>query len=242
MRVIPAIDLRGGAAVRLRQGESTAATGYGDPLERVRAFVAAGATRLHVVDLDGAFAGAALQAALVGRIVAAAGAGVEVQVGGGIRDAGTAEAYLAQGAAAVILGTAAVEAPEVFADCCRRFSGKILAGIDARGGCVAVRGWTQNTALDAPTLAARLAGAGAAGIVYTDIARDGTGAGPNVGATAALAAAVSIPVFASGGVSTIDHIGALCAARNIAGVVVGRALYEGTLDLRAAFALADGAH
>jgi phosphoribosylformimino-5-aminoimidazole carboxamide ribotide isomerase len=237
MRVIPAIDLRGGMVVRLTQGRADQSTAFDDdPIGRARAFAAAGATRIHVVDLDGAFEGGARQAELVGRIAAAV-APVEVQVGGGVRDVFSAMAYFAQGVAAVILGTAAAENPKLFADCCRLYPRRVLAGIDARDGRVAVRGWTETTQLDAVDLARRLAAAGAAAIIHTDIARDGTGAGPNVAATLALAQAVSIPVFASGGVATLDDVRALAAAPPIAGVIVGRAIYEGTLDLAAALAL-----
>jgi len=237
MRVIPAIDLRAGAVVRLTQGRADRSTTFDeDPVGRARAFAAAGARRIHVVDLDGAFEGGARQAELIGRIAAAV-APAEVQVGGGVRDVFSAMAYFAQGVAAVILGTAAAENPKLFADCCRLYPRRVLAGIDARDGRVAVRGWTETTEIDAVDLAGRLAAAGAAAIIHTDIARDGTGAGPNVAATQALARAVSIPVFASGGVATLDDVRALAAAPPIAGVIVGRAIYEGTLDLAAALAL-----
>jgi phosphoribosylformimino-5-aminoimidazole carboxamide ribotide isomerase len=233
MRVWPAIDLLEGRAVRLHEGKRDRATVFSDaPWEIPARFAADGAQGLHVVDLDGAFAGAPVQHALVRRVIAAAGA-LPVQVGGGIRDRAAVEAVLAAGATRVVLGTAAVKSPALVEECCRAHPGRIVVAVDAKDGMVAVDGWVAASNVSAAELGARAAGWGAAALLYTDVSRDGTGAGPNVAATAALARAVSIEVIASGGVSSLDDLRALRAA-GIESVVVGRALYDAKFTLREA--------
>ncbi len=244
MLVIPAIDLKDGRCVRLVRGDMAQATVYADdPAAVARGFAAAGAEWIHVVDLDGAIRGAPVNADAIAAVCRAVGARVEV--GGGVRDLATLERVFAAGAGRVVLGTAALEDPGFFQAACRRHPGAILAGIDARRGRVAVAGWVRDSDTDVATLAARVADAGAAGIVFTDIARDGTGDGVNAAAVDALAARVTLPVIASGGVATLDDVRALVAlARpNLVGVIVGRALYTGAVDLGAALRLgraADG--
>jgi phosphoribosylformimino-5-aminoimidazole carboxamide ribotide isomerase len=232
MLIIPAIDLKGGKCVRLLRGDLQAETVYGDdPVAMGRRWVEAGARYVHVVDLDGAVAGAPVNgdaiAALCARLP------VPVEVGGGIRTVERAGAILAMGADRVIFGTAALEHPEVVADACRRFPGRVAVGIDARGGQVAVKGWIETSAVAAIELARRLAGFDVACIIYTDIERDGTQEGVNVPATRALAEAVDIPVIASGGVGSLADIEALlpCEAAGVTGVIVGRALYSGAVRL-----------
>ncbi|MBE7450827.1 MAG: 1-(5-phosphoribosyl)-5-[(5-phosphoribosylamino)methylideneamino]imidazole-4-carboxamide isomerase [Kofleriaceae bacterium] len=225
MKLYPAIDLLGGRAVRLREGRRDQATVYRDhPEELVAELVVAGVERLHVVDLDGAFAGARAHGDVIARLCAAAP--VPVQVGGGIRDAATARAVLAAGAGRVVLGTAAVKQPAMVEALCRELPGRVVVAVDAKDGLVAVEGWVETSTVSARELAERAAAWGAAAILYTDVARDGTGAGPNVAATAALAAAVSIEVIASGGVHALDDLRALAAA-GVPACVVGRALYDG---------------
>jgi phosphoribosylformimino-5-aminoimidazole carboxamide ribotide isomerase len=234
----PAIDLKGGQCVRLYQGEMSRATVFSDdPAAQARSFVAAGCRALHVVDLEGAFAGRPMNGDAVAAIVAAVA--VPVQLGGGIRDRATIEAWLAQGVARVILGTAALTEPALVRAACRDFPGRIVIGIDARRGRVAIEGWAKEGARDALDLAREFEGAGAAAIVYTDIERDGALQGPNVAATAALARAISTPVIASGGVAALADLAALKAhaADGIAGVICGRALYDGRVDLKQALAL-----
>jgi phosphoribosylformimino-5-aminoimidazole carboxamide ribotide isomerase len=233
MRVWPAIDLLEGRAVRLHEGKRDRATVFSDaPWELPARFAADRAQGLHVVDLDGAFAGAPVQHALVRRVIAAAGA-LPVQVGGGIRDRAAVEAVLAAGATRVVLGTAAVRSPALVEECCRAHPGRIVVAVDAKDGMVAVDGWVAASNVSAAELGARAAGWGAAALLYTDVSRDGTGAGPNVAATAALARAVSIEVIASGGVSSLDDLRALRGA-GIEAVVVGRALYDAKFTLREA--------
>ena len=235
MILYPAIDLKGGACVRLLRGDMAAATVYGtDPGAQAAAFAAAGCERLHVVDLDGAFAGEARNAAAVASILASVS--VPVQLGGGIRDRAAVERWLEAGVARVILGTAAVEDPGLVREVARAHPGRIAVGIDARGGRVATRGWAEVTGTDATDLARAFEDAGIAAIIYTDIERDGAMQGPNVAATAALARAVDVPVIASGGVSSLADLTALRDAGGIAGAISGRALYDGALDLRAALA------
>lgn len=230
MRVWPAIDLLEGRAVRLHEGKRERATVFSDaPWELPARFAADGAEGLHVVDLDGAFAGAPVQHALVARLIAAAGA-MPVQVGGGIRDRAAVDAVIAAGATRVVLGTAAVKSPALVEACCRAYAGRIVVAVDARDGVVAVSGWTEASTISALDLGARAAAWGAAALLYTDVSRDGTGAGPNVAATAALARAVPIEVIASGGVASLDHLRALRDA-DVASVVVGRALYDGAFTL-----------
>ena len=238
MILYPAIDLKDGACVRLKKGAMDQATVFNtDPAAQARIFVEAGAEWIHVVDLNGAFAGKPVKGAAVASIVAAVT--VPVQLGGGIRDMATIERWLEHGVARVILGTVAVKDPGLVRAACRRFPGRVAVGIDARGGLVAVEGWAetmQETALD---LAVMFEDAGVAAIIYTDIDRDGLLAGPNVEATAALAERITTPVIASGGVASLDDLRALKAraATGIAGVISGRAIYDGRIDLKAALAL-----
>ncbi len=237
MHLYPAIDLKDGQCVRLYKGEMDKATVFSDsPADQAREFVAAGCRRLHLVDLNGAFAGRPVNAGAVEAILDAVN--VPVQLGGGIRDMATIENWLGRGVHRVILGTAAVENPALVREAARAFPGRIAVGIDARGGKVATRGWAEETDIDAAELARRFEDAGVAAIIYTDIDRDGALLGPNVAATAALARAVSIPVIASGGVSSLDDLAALrdCGAP-LEGVISGRALYDGRIDLAAALAL-----
>lgn len=239
MILYPAIDLKDGRCVRLVRGEMATATVFNDdPAAQARSFAAAGARWLHVVDLDGAFAGRPVNAGAVDAIVGAA-APCPVQLGGGIRALATVEAWLGKGVARVILGSAAVRTPALVRDACRAFPGRIAVGLDARDGRIATDGWARATELDALTLARRLQDEGAASFIYTDIARDGALAGPNVEATVALAAAVNVPVIASGGVASLADLAALKAAGGgiLAGVICGRALYDGRIDLAAALAL-----
>lgn len=224
MRLYPAIDLLGGRAVRLERGERERATIYHEhPVELVAELARDGADRLHVVDLDGAFAGSPQQTALISRIVAASP--IPVEVGGGIRDRAGVDALLALGAAYVVLGTAAVRLPELVEEVCRTHPGKIIVAVDARDGIVAVDGWTASGGVTAIELGRRAAAWGAGALLYTDVARDGLHVGPNVAATAALAAAVSCEVIASGGVGSLDDLVQLRAA-GIPAVVVGKAIYD----------------
>ena len=239
MILLPAIDLKDGACVRLLRGDMTAATVYGeDPAAQAAAFAAAGCAWLHVVDLDGAFAGRPENAAAVEAILAAVD--VPVQLGGGIRDRAGVERWLEAGVARVILGTAAVEDPALVREVAAAHPGRIAVGIDARGGRVATRGWAQETGTEATALARAYEDAGIAAIVYTDIDRDGAMGGPNVSATAALARAVDVPVIASGGISSLADLSALREAGGIAGAITGRALYDGAIDLRDALAALRG--
>jgi phosphoribosylformimino-5-aminoimidazole carboxamide ribotide isomerase len=235
--VIPAIDLMGGKAVRLLRGERTQVTTYADdPVAVVRRFADAGARRIHVVDLDGAFAGApAQQDAIAAMTEAAVARGVAIQTGGGIRSANTVEALLRLGVDAVVVGTLAVREPEVVRALCGQHPGRIVVAADSRDGKVAVSGWQERVDLDAPALARAAEAWGAAAILHTDVARDGMQTGPAVQATAALQAAVSIPVYASGGVGSLADLDA-CAHAGLAGVVLGRALYEGAFSLEEALA------
>ena len=236
MILYPTIDLKDGQAVRLLRGEMDAATVFNDdPAAQARAFVAAGAEWLHLVDLNGAFAGAPVNGEAVEAILKAID--MPAQLGGGIRDMATIEGWLGKGLGRVILGTVAVEAPGLVRDAARTFPGQVAVGIDARGGRVATRGWAEETEVDATDLARRFEDAGVAAVIYTDIDRDGAMGGPNVEATAALARAVSIPVIASGGVSSLDDLAALKATGVVAGAISGRALYDGAIDLGAALAL-----
>ena len=238
MILFPAIDLKDGACVRLLRGRMEDATLYNpDPAAQARAFADAGSRWLHIVDLDGAFAGKPVNAAAVRAILGAAA--IPVQLGGGIRDMPTIEAWLAAGVARVILGTTALRDPALVRAACRRFPGRIAVGIDARGGRVAVEGWAKTAGVEAKELALAFEGAGAAAIVYTDIDRDGALEGPNVEATAALALSLTTPVIASGGVASLDDLRALKAHEKdgIVGVIAGRALYDGRLDLGQALRL-----
>jgi phosphoribosylformimino-5-aminoimidazole carboxamide ribotide isomerase len=236
MILYPAIDLKDGRCVRLRQGDMAQATVFNDdPGAQAAAFVADGAEWLHVVDLNGAFAGKPVNGDTVDSILAAT-AGAPVQLGGGIRSMETVERWLERGVHRVILGTVAVKDPDLVRDACRNFPGQVALGIDARGGRVAVEGWAEESELEADDLARRFEDAGAAAVIYTDIDRDGVLAGPNVAATAALARAVSTPVIASGGVSSLADLEAIAETGRIAGAIIGRALYDGRIDLPAALA------
>lgn len=235
MILYPAIDLKDGQCVRLVRGDMAQATVFSDrPADQARRFAEAGAAWLHVVDLNGAFEGRPVNAAAVEDILAASDR--PVQLGGGIRSMRTIEMWLSAGISRVVLGTVAVKDPALVRDACREWPGKVALGIDARGGRVAVEGWAEVSDLEARDLAMRFEDAGAAAIVYTDIDRDGVLQGPNVAATAALAGAVSTPVIASGGVASLADLRALAAAPGIAGAIVGRALYDGRIDLAAALA------
>ena len=232
MELWPAIDLRGGRCVRLLQGDYDRETVCAeDPVAQARAFVAAGARRLHVVDLDGARAGGPVQAELVGRMVAAAG--VPVQLGGGIRSRETAAAYLAAGVERVVIGSLAIEEPAAFAAIVAEFPRRIVLGLDARDGQVAVHGWLETSGIAAVDVARRHAAAPLAAIVFTDIATDGMLSGPNLPALREMIAAVHLPIVASGGIAgaaDIRHV----AAAGAAGCIVGKALYAGAVTLPAA--------
>jgi phosphoribosylformimino-5-aminoimidazole carboxamide ribotide isomerase len=236
MILYPAIDLKDGKAVRLIHGEMDSATVFNDdPAAQARSFVEAGCEWLHLVDLNGAFAGRPVNAAPVEAILKACD--VPAQLGGGIRDMATIEAWIEKGLARVILGTVAIENPALVREAARAFPGKVAVGIDARAGKVATKGWAERTDVDATELAKSFADDGVAAIIYTDIERDGAMGGPNVDATAALARAVSIPVIASGGVSSLDDLSALKQTGVIAGAISGRALYDGAIDLAQALKL-----
>lgn len=249
MLVIPAIDLLEGQAVRLSEGDRARATSYSDePWTLAANFVAAGAQRIHVVDLDGAFAGRPMQVALVQRLIHSArsemsarnearGAEskVELQVGGGIRDAEAVETLIHAGVDKVVVGTLAVREPELVASLCRRHPNKIVVAIDARDGMVSIEGWRETSAMSASTLARQAADWGAAALLYTDVRRDGLQGGPAVESTAALQAEVAIDVIASGGVGTLEHLDALATA-GVRAVICGRALYERSFTLEEALA------
>ena len=245
MIVIPAIDIQGGRCVQLRQGVKNSASVYGDdPAAMARRWVDAGAQRLHVVDLDGAFAGEPVNAALVAGVVRAAG-DVPVQVGGGIRSLEAADKLLSLGAAQVILGTRAITEPQFLREAAQRFPGRVILGLDARAGRAATAGWDETTAVDAVEFAAGVADLALFAIVFTDIERDGMLSGVNATATAAVANAAGTPVIASGGVRDLDDIQRLrdlgLKEDALLGVIAGSALYEGTLDLESAQRLAAGA-
>ena len=232
MLILPSIDLLGGNVVRLYKGKRDSATVYSNaPAEIARGFVAQGARRVHVVDLDAAFGDGDNRAALA----AIARAGAEIQVGGGVRDLPAARALLDGGAQAIVLGTSAVKKPELVEALCKELPGRVIVAVDAHGDKVAVEGWAEKTDVDAGDLAARAVEWGAAAILYTDITRDGTGVGPNVEATARLARVLHpVPVIASGGIGTLEHLRALALA-GVPQAVVGRALYENRFTLGEAF-------
>jgi phosphoribosylformimino-5-aminoimidazole carboxamide ribotide isomerase len=236
--LFPAIDLKEGLAVRLEQGDMTRATIFHrDPAAQARAFEVAGFEYLHIVDLDGAFAGKPVNAAAVERILETVG--LPIQLGGGVRDMATVEAWLGKGVNRVIIGTAAVRNPELVKQAAKAFPGRVAVGLDARDGKVAVEGWAETSALTALAIARRFEDAGVAAIIYTDIARDGLLKGLNLDATIALAEAISIPVIASGGLASIDDIKALLKprAKKLEGAIAGRALYDGRLDAQGALKL-----
>lgn len=239
MILYPAIDLKDGQCVRLLRGSMAAATVFGDdPAAQAAKFQAAGCTWLHLVDLNGAFAGQPVNGAAVEAILARIS--VPAQLGGGIRDLATIAMWLERGLARVILGTVAVENPDLVRQAAKLFPGQVAVGIDARKGLVATKGWATETTIQATDLARSFEDAGVAAIIYTDIDRDGAMGGPNVAATEALARAVSIPVIASGGVSSLADLLALRDTGVIAGAISGRALYDGAIDLGAALAVLRG--
>ncbi|NKX48581.1 1-(5-phosphoribosyl)-5-[(5-phosphoribosylamino)methylideneamino]imidazole-4-carboxamide isomerase [Rhodobacteraceae bacterium R_SAG8] len=230
MILYPAIDLKDGQAVRLVHGDMEKSTVFNnDPAAQAREFVDAGCTWLHLVDLNGAFAGTPVNAAPVEAILKSCN--VPAQLGGGIRDMATIEAWLDKGLARVILGTVAVENPALVREAARAFPGKVAVGIDARNGRVATKGWAEETDVMVTDLAKSFEDAGVAALIYTDIMRDGAMGGPNIDATAALARAVNIPVIASGGVSSLADLEALKETGVISGAISGRALYDGAIDL-----------
>ena len=238
MILFPAIDLKNGEAVRLQQGDmARAMVFHRDPAEQARIFAAQGFEHLHIVDLDGAFAGLPMNAAAVERILAAVR--IPVQLGGGIRDHATIAGWLDKGVRRVVIGTAAVRDPALVKAAAKAFPGRIAVGLDARDGKVAVQGWAETSEVTALEIARRFEDAGVAAIIFTDISRDGLLKGLNLDATIALAERISIPVVASGGFASLDDVKALLAprAKNLAGAIVGRALYDGRLDPQAALAL-----
>lgn len=241
MLLIPAIDLKDGKCVRLRQGRMEDSTVFSDdPLAMADRWVQAGAHRLHLVDLNGAFAGQPVNAQVIRRIVQQF-PDLAIQVGGGIRDEQTVETYLDAGVQFVIIGTKAVQDPHFISDLCLEFPGHVIVGLDAKDGRVAVNGWSKLSKHDVVDLAQIFERYGVEAVIYTDISRDGMMQGVNVDATVRLARAITIPVIASGGVSTLDDVRALCAVEQegIMGAIIGRALYDGAIDLAAAQQIAD---
>ena len=233
--LIPAIDLRGGRCVRLRQGRLEVETVFSeDPVATARGWQAQGAPRLHVVDLDGAFGGRPAQTDIIRAIIATLE--IPVQVGGGLRDAAAVQRVLDAGARWAVVGTRAALDPAFLGEICGAFPGQIIVSVDASDGKVAVDGWKRVLELDATSLARDAAAAGAAAVLYTDIARDGTEGGPNIWSTEAVARAAAIPVLASGGVGSLDDIRQLATIPGVEGAIVGRALYTGAVDLRRALA------
>ncbi|BBL35301.1 1-(5-phosphoribosyl)-5-[(5-phosphoribosylamino) methylideneamino]imidazole-4-carboxamide isomerase [Nitrosomonas stercoris] len=242
MLIIPAIDLKDGQCVRLRQGAMEDATVFSENPEIVaQHWLDNGARRLHLVDLNGAFAGKPKNSEAIQAIVKAIDANIPIQLGGGIRDLETIEYYLDNGISYVIIGTAAIKVPGFLHDACYAFPGQIMVGLDAKEGKVAVDGWSKVTGHDVIDLAKKFQDYGVEAIIYTDIGRDGMLSGLNIDATVELAQALTIPVIASGGVTNLDDIKNLCAvqAEGITGVITGRAIYQGTLDFKAAQAMAD---
>jgi phosphoribosylformimino-5-aminoimidazole carboxamide ribotide isomerase len=236
--LFPAIDLKDGLAVRLEQGDMARATIFNrDPSEQALAFEQAGFEYLHIVDLDGAFAGKPVNGSAVDRILEATS--IRVQLGGGIRNMATVEGWLEKGVNRVIIGTAAVRDPALVKEAAAQFPGKVAVGLDARDGKVAVQGWAESSELDVLDIARRFEDAGVAAIIYTDIARDGMLKGLNLDATIALADAISIPVIASGGFASIDDVKAMLEprAKKLEGAIAGRALYDGRLNAAEALAL-----
>jgi phosphoribosylformimino-5-aminoimidazole carboxamide ribotide isomerase len=236
--LFPAIDLKNGEAVRLQQGDMARATVFNrDPAAQAAQFVQQGFEYLHIVDLDGAFAGRPINAAAVDAILKAVK--IPVQLGGGIRDRATIEGWLNKGITRVIIGTAAVRNPTLVKEAARAFPGRVAVGLDARDGKVAVEGWAETSELSALEIALRFEDAGVAAVVYTDVSRDGMLKGLNLDATIALADAVSIPVIASGGLASLDDVRALVApsAKKLAGAIAGRALYDGRLDAELALSM-----
>lgn len=235
MIIFPAIDLKQGECVRLKQGDMNKATVFNsDPVAQARQFKSLGFDWLHVVDLDGAVKGRSENSDIVKSILSSVD--MAIQLGGGIRDLDAIESWLDLGVKRVILGTAAVNDPELVKKACNLYPGKIVVGIDARGGKVSVQGWSETSELDVITLAKRFEGEGVAAIIYTDINRDGVFKGVDLEGTAELAQAISIPVIASGGVASLDDISSVrsLSSKGVVGVVVGRAFYEGKIDIQRA--------
>ncbi|MBQ0931200.1 1-(5-phosphoribosyl)-5-[(5-phosphoribosylamino)methylideneamino]imidazole-4-carboxamide isomerase [Ideonella sp. 4Y16] len=242
MLLIPAIDLKDGQCVRLEQGDMNASTTFGlDPAAMARRWLDAGARRLHLVDLNGAFAGKPINEGAIKAILKEVGDEIPVQLGGGIRDLDTIERYLDDGISYVIIGTAAVKNPGFLRDACTAFGGHIIVGLDAKDGKVATDGWSKLTGHEVVDLARKFEDYGIEGVIYTDIGRDGMLTGINIEATVKLAQALSIPVIASGGLSNIADIEALCAVESdgVEGVICGRSIYTGALDFAAGQARAD---
>ena len=242
MLLIPAIDLKEGKCVRLRQGLMEEATVFSDsPVDMAVHWVAQGARRLHLVDLDGAFAGQPKNHAIIRAIVEKVGMDLPVQIGGGIRDLDTIEQYLDMGIKYVIIGTAAIKKPQFLHDACDAFPGQIIVGLDAKDGLVATDGWAKVTKHNVIDVGKRFADYGVNSIIYTDIGRDGMMSGVNIEATVKLAQGVSVPVIASGGLTNLDDVRALCEieSQGVEGVITGRAIYEGTIQLAEAQDLAD---
>ena len=242
MLIIPAIDLKDGKCVRLKQGRMDESTIFSEnPAEMSRQWVDQGARRLHLVDLDGAFAGKPVNDNAIKSIVSELGGVIPIQLGGGIRNLETVESFLNSGVDSIIIGTAAVTHPEFLKEACLLFPGQIIVGLDAKDGDVAINGWAELTGQNVINLAKKFEEYGAESIIYTDIGRDGMLGGVNIGATVKLSESLIIPVVASGGVSNLNDIEDLCevSSTGIRGVITGRAIYEGTLDFRAAQELAD---
>lgn len=245
MLIIPAIDLKDGRCVRLKQGDMKTATVFSeDPIAMARHWAAEGARRLHIVDLNGAVAGRPKNEKVIRDIIQAVGDGLPIQLGGGIRDLDTIESYMDAGVTYIVIGTAAVKNPGFLSDACYAFPGHIIAGLDAKDGKVAVEGWSKMTGHDVIDLGKKYEDYGVEALVYTDIGRDGMMSGVNIEATFRLAQAIKIPVIASGGLNSLKDVEAVCAKLSPEGVIdtiAGRALYEGTLDLKKAQAAADKA-
>jgi len=242
MLIIPAIDLKDGKCVRLKQGAMDSATVFSDdPGATAKRWLDLGARRLHVVDLNGAAAGRPKNEQAIRAIARAVGPAIPIQLGGGIRDLDTIEKYLDDGISYIIVGTAAVKTPGFLHEACSAFPGHMLVGLDAKGGKVAVDGWSKMTGHDVADLARKFESYGVEAIIYTDIGRDGMMTGVNIEATVALARQLSVPVIASGGIANLDDVTALCAVQNegISAAITGRAVYQGTLDFAAAQKLAD---
>jgi phosphoribosylformimino-5-aminoimidazole carboxamide ribotide isomerase len=242
MLLIPAIDLKDGKCVRLRQGDMSDVTVFSeDPVAMARHWVAQGARRLHLVDLNGARSGKPVNEAVIKRIIAAVGDDIPVQLGGGLRDLDTIERYIDDGVAFVVIGTAAVKSPGFLQDACSAFGGHVIVSLDAREGKVATDGWSKLTGHDVIDLAKKFEDYGVDAILYTDIGRDGMMSGVNIEATVELARAVKVPVIASGGVSSLADIERLCAVEpeGVEAAILGRSLYEGALDFKAAQDRAD---
>ncbi|MGE5451138.1 MAG: 1-(5-phosphoribosyl)-5-[(5-phosphoribosylamino)methylideneamino]imidazole-4-carboxamide isomerase [Acidobacteriota bacterium] len=242
MLLIPAIDLKDGQCVRLKQGDMNDSTTFGeDPAAMARRWLDAGARRLHLVDLNGAFAGKPVNESAIKAIIKEVGGDIPVQLGGGIRDLDTIERYLDDGLSYVIIGTAAVKNPGFLRDACSAFGGHIIVGLDAKDGKVATDGWSKLSGHEVIDLAKKFEDYGVEGVIYTDIGRDGMLSGINIDATVKLAQALTIPVIASGGLSNIANIEALCAVEEegVEGVICGRAIYTGDLDFAAAQKRAD---